>query len=69
MFIKLTKSGPRRYVQLVESYRDETGRAKQRTIASLGRLEVIDRNLDSLIRELQRVTGRAPDAEATPRIR
>jgi len=25
MFVKVTKSGPRRYVKLVESYRDETG--------------------------------------------
>ncbi|MER1939583.1 IS1634 family transposase [Castellaniella sp. FW104-16D08] len=39
MFVKVTKSGPRRYVQLVEAYRDEAGRPKQRTVATLGRLD------------------------------
>ena len=57
-FIKLTKSDPHRYLQLAESYRDENGRVKQRTIASLGRLEKIDANFDSLIRGLERMTGR-----------
>lgn len=70
MFVKLTKSGPRRYIQLVEAYRDENGRARQRTIASLGRLETIDAHYDSLIRGLERVTGRnhsaEPSAEAEP---
>ena len=63
MFVKLTKSGPRRYIQLVEAYRDESGRARQRTIASLGRLETIDAHYDSLIRGLERVTGRDHSAE------
>ncbi len=49
MFVKLTKSGPRRYLQLAESYRDENGRVKQRTIASLGRVEKIDAYFDSVI--------------------
>ena len=62
MFVKLTKSGPRRYLQLAESYRDENGRVKQRTIASLGRVEKIDAHFDSVIRGLRRATGRAPDA-------
>ncbi len=63
MFVKLTKSGPRRYLQLAESYRDENGRVKQRTIASLGRLEKIDANFDSLIRGLERATGRKSAAD------
>ena len=58
MFIKLTRSGPRRYVQLAESYRDENGRVKQRTIASLGRVEQIERSIDSIVRGLHRVAGR-----------
>ena len=58
MFVKLTKSGPRRYLQLAESYRDENGRVKQRTIASLGRLEKIDANFDQVVRGLERATGR-----------
>ena len=39
MFMKITTAGPRRYVQLVESYRDEAGRVKKRTVATLGRLD------------------------------
>lgn len=58
MFIKLTKSGPRRYVQLVESYRDPTGRTRQRTVASLGRLEQVECHVESMVRGLLRVTGR-----------
>ncbi|MCA9972098.1 MAG: IS1634 family transposase [Anaerolineales bacterium] len=74
MFIKLTRSGPRRYVQLVESYRDESGRTKQRTVASLGRLESLEPHLESLVRGLERVTGRqltrarSPAAQASPAI-
>ncbi|MEZ5659462.1 MAG: IS1634 family transposase [Burkholderiaceae bacterium] len=59
MFVKLTKSGPRRYVQLAESFRDETGKVKQRTIASLGRVEQVQPHLDSIVRGLCRATGRA----------
>jgi transposase len=40
MYVKVTRSGPRRYVQLVESFRDEAGKVKQRTITTLGRLDV-----------------------------
>jgi len=66
MFVKLTKSGPRRYIQLVEAYRDEDGRARQRTVASLGRLESIDQHFESVVRGLERVTGRQrPDAHST----
>ena len=35
MYIKITKSGPRRYVQLVEAYRDDQGNPRQRTVATL----------------------------------
>jgi hypothetical protein len=62
MFVKLSKSGPRRYLQLAESYRDENGRVKQRTIASLGRVEKIDAHFDSVIRGLRRATGGEPAA-------
>lgn len=63
MYIKITKSGPRRYVQVVESFRDENGRARQRTVASLGRLEKLSGNLQSLINGLARISGvEAPEA-------
>ena len=38
MFVKVTQSGPRRYAQLVESFRNEQGKPRQRTICTLGRL-------------------------------
>jgi hypothetical protein len=40
MFIKVTQSGHRRYAQLVESFRNEDGKPRQRTVCTLGRLEV-----------------------------
>ncbi len=66
MFVKLTRSGPRRYVQLVESYRDDQGRVKKRTVATLGRLEQIAGDLDSVISGLLKVAGRDPLPEASP---
>ncbi|MET4000044.1 hypothetical protein ABIE60_002241, partial [Marinobacterium sp. MBR-109] len=49
MYVKVTKSGPRKYVQLVEAYRDENGRPKQRTIATLGRLDKLGDELESVV--------------------
>ena len=60
MFIKVTSSGPRRYVQLVEAYHDDQGRPKQRTVATLGRLDQPNYELESVISGLLRVTGKAP---------
>jgi transposase len=70
MLVKVTKSGPRRYVQLVEAYRDLHGAPKQRTVATLGRLDQLnDSALDSVIAGLLRVTGRtAPQPVAPPKI-
>ena len=62
MFIKLTRRGPNEYVQLVEAYRDATGRPKQRTVASLGRLDQINTDLNAVISGLLRVTGQSPVA-------
>ncbi len=60
MFVKITASGPRRYVQLVESYRDEAGLVKKRTVATLGRIDQIGGELDSVIDGLMKVAGRKP---------
>jgi hypothetical protein len=57
MFVKLTKSGPRSYVQLVQAYRDEAGRAKQRTVATLGRLDQIGESVRSMRGGLSRLLG------------
>ena len=40
MFVKVTESGTRRYAQWVESFRNDEGKPRQRTICTLGRLEV-----------------------------
>ena len=67
MFIKLTRRGPNHYVQLVQAYRDaSTGKPKQRTVASLGRLDQLNTELHSVIAGLQRVTGQTPTAPAAP---
>jgi transposase len=60
MFVKVTTSGPRRYVQLVESYRDEAGRVKKRTVATLGRVDQLTGELDCVIDGLLKVSGREP---------
>ena len=60
MFVKITTSGGRRYVQLVESYRDDAGRVKKRTVATLGRLDQVGGELDWVISGLLKVSGREP---------
>jgi transposase len=67
VFIKVTRSGPRRYVQLVEAYRDDAGQPRQRTVATLGRLDQMGSELESVISGLMRVTGKpVPQAFAAP---
>ena len=66
MYVKITTSGTRRYVQLVESYRDDAGRVKKRTVATLGRLEQLGGELDSVISGLLKVAGRKPLGDTPP---
>ena len=54
MFTKLTRSGGHTYVQLVESFRDETGRPRQRTVCTLGRLDEAGGQVESLLKGLLR---------------
>ncbi|MDD3677580.1 IS1634 family transposase [Thauera propionica] len=69
MFVKITTSGSRRYVQLVESFRDEAGRVKKRTVATLGRLDQLGGELDAVINGLLKVSGRAAlDAPRAPSV-
>ena len=68
MFVKVTSSGSRRYLQLVEAYRDEHGKPKQRTVATLGRLDQLDGQLDQVIAGLARATGKPLIANAPPTI-
>jgi transposase len=68
MFIKVTQSGQRRYAQLVESFRNEEGKPRQRTVCTLGRLEP-GGEVDTLIASLQRARGIAPAASALEGLR
>ncbi len=68
MFIKVTQSGNRRYAQLVESFRNEQGKPRQRTVCTLGRLEA-GGEVDSLIASLQRARGIAPAPSALNELR
>ncbi|QQD72710.1 IS1634 family transposase [Acidithiobacillus ferrivorans] len=60
MHVKITTSGSRRYVQLVESYRDDAGKVKKRTVATLGRLDQVDSQLNAVIQGLMKVSGQVP---------
>lgn len=67
MYTRITKSGPRRYLQLVEGYRDANGKVKQRVVASLGRLDQLEAaDLEPLIKGLQRAVGRPESLPEAP---
>jgi hypothetical protein len=66
--IKVTQSGNRRYAQLVESFRNEEGKPRQRTVCTLGRFEA-GGEVDTLIASLQRARGLAPAASALDGLR
>ena len=60
MYTRLTRSGGRTYLQIVEAFRNETGQVRQRVVANLGRLDQLeDRHLDPLINGLNRALGRS----------
>ena len=46
MFIKLNRSGSRVYAQLAEAFRDEAGNPRNRVIATLGRVDKDDPNIN-----------------------
>jgi transposase len=59
MFIKLNRSAAGRvYAQLAESFRDDSGNPRNRVIATLGRVDQGDRNIESVLAGLLRATGR-----------
>ena len=59
MFTRISRSGGRSYLQLVESFR-ENGKVKQRMVASLGRLDEV--KVKALIEDLERCIGVKPVA-------
>jgi transposase len=66
MFTRITRSGGRSYLQIVESFRTGKG-VRQRVLANLGRLDrLADQHLDPLIHGLQRALGRVPVSAPVP---
>src|SRR6056297_247411 len=64
MFVRINESGGRRYLQIVESYRNEAGKPRYRVVANLGRIDGMqDDHLDALIRGLCRAAGRDEPAK------
>lgn len=58
MFVRITRTGDRSYVKIVEALRDDTGASRQRVVATLGRLEHVRGGAaDALIKGLLRVSG------------
>ena len=68
MFVKLTRSGGHTYAQLVESFRDESGKPRQRTITTLGRVDENGGQVDALLSTLLRAKGHSAEV-ATPQIK
>lgn len=66
MYTRITRSGGRSYLQLVEGFRTEAG-VRQRVVANLGRVDQLtDKRLEPLIHGLQRALGRVPEAAPVP---
>ena len=57
MFLKFTQSKGRRYVQLVEAFRDGTGHPRQRTVATVGRLDEDGGAVDAMLNRLAQAKG------------
>ena len=68
MFTKLTRSGGHTYVQLVESFSDESGRPRQRTVSTLGRLDEAGGQVESLLKGLLRAKGMPASMADTPQV-
>ena len=69
MFIKLTKASGRTYAQLVESFRDDGGTPRQRTLATLGRVDENGGQVDAVLSALLRAKGRGATDIAAPQVR
>jgi hypothetical protein len=59
MYTRISKSGGRSYLQLVEGHRDAEGKVRIKVVANLGRLDRLSpEKLDPLINGLNRAVGR-----------
>jgi transposase len=68
MFIKLTRSGGHSYAQLVESFRNEEGKPRQRTVATIGRIDDAGGAVDALLNGLLRAKGMPLSTADTPQV-
>jgi len=65
MYTRITKTGDRQYLQLVESFRNDCGQVRVRVIANLGRLDRLSPDkLDPLINGLNRALGRSENTSS-----
>jgi hypothetical protein len=65
MYTRITRTGGREYLQLVEAYRNEQGQSRVKVIANLGRLDKLSpQKLDPLINGLNRAMGRAENTSS-----
>ena len=64
MYTRLTRSGGRTYLQIVEGFRAE-GKVRQRVVANLGRMDQLEpKHLEPLINGLNRAIGRTESTAA-----
>lgn len=68
MFIKPTRSGGHTGLQLVESHRNNAGQPRQRTVATLGRLDEMGGAVGSLLAGLLGAKGLPACAAARPQL-
>jgi transposase len=61
MYIKVTKSAGHSYIQLAESFRDDSGKPRQRVVSTLGRVDESGGQVDSILNALLRAKGRTAD--------
>lgn len=65
MYVKITKSKDHKYVQIVESYRDEKGVPRHKVLFNFGRLDILKKDLSFLkvIEKLKSIITDNPDFE------
>ena len=68
MFTKPTRSGGHTYLQLVEPYRNEESKTRQRTIANWGRLDESGGGVDALLGGILRAKGLRAATGASPQV-
>jgi hypothetical protein len=68
MFLKLTRAGGHTYAQLVESFRDNGGASRQRTLATLGRVDEAGGQVDAVLNGLLRARGRGSEDGSAPQV-